>query len=397
MKRKRSTVSHQPRANADTLFQSYFGQLSPVEPFGKQAENENVKEKMDASAGLETGNKLKKLKLKFRGVTHTIHAKSKTETGFSSDSLIKKISPCSDCSKPQDDTDGNYVCPFDKRKGLGNKLLMPSVTESGFTAENHSHRGKTTGETIDVNHEHVCESKHITRRCALSVEFSDEDNKDAELHFLKDPGIPGSIKYGKMKLKSGKKYEDSDYVEEDPTSSDESISAWKKPKRESVDLLVQRGNHTCSVDSLKDVLSGSAASIADISDALVPMGKGENCQKWSNKSRKLRLQRRKIQSEKAAREAEAAAIRKILGQESGRKKREDKMKKHRDEFVKEKSNKSFNLGSNTVRLTMRPQGTVVTFSEDIGLPSIFQMGTNREKCSGPNCTDEYKYRDSKSK
>ncbi|KAL2571780.1 hypothetical protein AAZV13_17G029300 [Glycine max] len=179
-----------------------------------------------------------------------------------------------------------------------------------------------------------------------------------------------------MKLKSGKKYEDSDYVEEDPTSSDESISEWKKPKRESVDLLVQRGNHTCSVDSLKDVLSGSAASIADISDALVPMGKGENCQKWSNKSRKLRLQRRKIQSEKAAREAEAAAIRKILGQESGRKKREDKMKKHRDEFVKEKSNKSFNLGSNTVRLTMRPQGTVVTFSEDIGLPSIFQMGTN---------------------
>lgn len=148
---------------------------------------------------------------------------------------------------------------------------MPSVTESGFTAENHSHRGKTTGETIDVNHEHVCESKHITRRCALSVEFSDEDNKDAELHFLKDPGIPGSIKYGKMKLKSGKKYEDSDYVEEDPTSSDELISEWKKPKRESVDLLVQRGNHTCSVDSLKDVLSGSAASIADISDALVPM------------------------------------------------------------------------------------------------------------------------------
>lgn len=45
--------------------------------------------------------------------------------------------------------------------------------------------------------------------------------------------------------------------------------------------------------------------------------------------------------------------------------------------VQEKSNKSFNLGSNTVRLTMRPQGTVVTFSEDIGLPSIFQMGTNR--------------------
>ncbi|KAG5011057.1 hypothetical protein JHK82_019695 [Glycine max] len=46
---------------------------------------------------------------------------------------------------------------------------------------------------------------------------------------------------------------------------------------------------------------------------------------------------------------------------------------------------------------MSPQGTVVTFSEDIGLPSIFQMGTNGEKCAGPNCTNEYKYRDSRSK
>ncbi|RDX73079.1 hypothetical protein CR513_47361, partial [Mucuna pruriens] len=46
---------------------------------------------------------------------------------------------------------------------------------------------------------------------------------------------------------------------------------------------------------------------------------------------------------------------------------------------------------------MSPHGPVVTFSEDIGLPSIFQMRPNREKCAGPNCTNVYKYPDSKSK
>ncbi|TKY54231.1 hypothetical protein E2542_SST18637 [Spatholobus suberectus] len=102
MKRKRSRVSHQPLANADTEFQSYLGWLSLVEPLGKQAEKENVKDTMfGASAGLGTDNKPKKLKLKFGGVTHTIHAKSKTETGYNSDSLITKFSSCSDGPKPQ--------------------------------------------------------------------------------------------------------------------------------------------------------------------------------------------------------------------------------------------------------------------------------------------------------
>ncbi|TKY54230.1 Ino80 complex [Spatholobus suberectus] len=214
-----------------------------------------------------------------------------------------------------------------------------------------------------------------------------------------------------MKLNSQKKYEDWDYVEEDPTSSDESTSERKNLKRESVELLV-RGkectliNHNCSIESFKDVLYGSDASIIDISNGLIPTVSKREKGKLSEMKQQLKkagtAQRRKIQSEKAAREAVAAAIRKILSQESGRKKREERMNKRRDEFAKEKSSKSFNLGSNTVRLTMGPHGTVVTFSEDIGLPSIFQMRPNsypprREKCAGPNCTNVYKYRHSKSK
>lgn len=194
----------------------------------------------------------------------------------------------------QDDADGNDACPFDNKRGPGDKLLKHSKTESSLTAENHSHKRKTTGQNIKVNHEHVRKSRRITKRCALDVGFSDED---AELHFLeksnaskravsrhkdyqggtavhgiykvaergqidglKDLGTPGSIKDGKKKLNSEKKCENQDYVEEDPKSSDESISEGKKPKRGSVDLF----------DSFKDVLSGSDASIIDISSGLVP-------------------------------------------------------------------------------------------------------------------------------
>ncbi|XP_027331228.1 uncharacterized protein LOC113846788 [Abrus precatorius] len=441
MKKKRSRVSRRPRANADALFQCYFGWVPLEEPFGKQDENEKMRDTMVASGGLRTGNKPKKLKLKLGGVTHTIHTKSKTETGFSGGSFVTNFS---EGPKPQDDTNGNDACSFDKRRGLGDASLKPSRTESGFTAENHSHRGKRTEQSVNVIHERVHKSKRITRKGALSVGFSDEDNEDAELHYretshaskqavsrrrddcrsstvpgkfyvaqrsqiddLIDLGTPGSIEDGKKKLNLEKKSDDWDYVEEDPTSSDESESERKMSKRESVHLFVQGKegtiiNRNCSVDSFKDVLS----SIVDISDDSVPTVSKRKRGKLSEMELQLKkaeaAQRRKIQSEKAARDAEAAAIRKILGQESGRKKKQEKMNKRRDEFAKEKSTNTLILGSNTVRWTMGPQGTVVTFSEDIGLPSIFQMIRSsypppREKCAGPNCTNVYKYRDSKSK
>ncbi|KAJ4844232.1 hypothetical protein Tsubulata_027626 [Turnera subulata] len=47
------------------------------------------------------------------------------------------------------------------------------------------------------------------------------------------------------------------------------------------------------------------------------------------------LQRRRMQVEKANRESEAEAIRKILGQDSTRKKREDKIKKRQEELAQQ--------------------------------------------------------------
>ncbi|GJZ62651.1 INO80 complex subunit B isoform X1 [Tanacetum coccineum] len=48
-------------------------------------------------------------------------------------------------------------------------------------------------------------------------------------------------------------------------------------------------------------------------------------------------ERHKMQNEKASRESEAKAIRKILGQDSSSKKREDKLKKRQEELAQEKA------------------------------------------------------------
>lgn len=110
--------------------------------------------------------------------------------------------------------------------------------------------------------------------------------------------------------------------------------------------------------------------------------------------------RRRMQNEKAARESEAEAIRKILGQDSSRKKRE-KIKKQQDNRAQERTSNSATIASNVIRWVMGPSRTVVTFPDEIGLPSIFEpkpcsYPPPREKCAGPSCTNEYKYRDSKS-
>ncbi|GAU37437.1 hypothetical protein TSUD_206730, partial [Trifolium subterraneum] len=151
MTRKRSNVSRKPRANIDALFHNYFGLLP-------NAENENVRDTVVVSDGLGTTNKLKKLKLKFGGVTHTIHTKSKPGN--------------SDARNPKDNADNNDGRSFDKKREFG----VPK-TESSFASENHSHKRKATGQ-------HSRKSKRANERRAFGVGFSDEEDEDAELHFL---------------------------------------------------------------------------------------------------------------------------------------------------------------------------------------------------------------------
>ncbi|KAG8061460.1 hypothetical protein GUJ93_ZPchr0003g18288 [Zizania palustris] len=110
-------------------------------------------------------------------------------------------------------------------------------------------------------------------------------------------------------------------------------------------------------------------------------------------------QRRKMQVEKAEREQQAEAMRKILGIDT-EKKKEERKQKERDE--KEKQERLEEYKRNCIQCVMGPEGTVITFPDKMGLPSIFNSKPSsypppREKCAGPSCTNPYKYRDSKTK
>lgn len=111
--------------------------------------------------------------------------------------------------------------------------------------------------------------------------------------------------------------------------------------------------------------------------------------------------KRRQQSEKHDKETQANAIQKILGQDSSRKKREEKIQKQRKEIEQEKQAAAMSPAINSIRWVMGPSGNVVSFSQDVDLPLIFSgpcsYPQEREKCAAPLCSNTYKYRDSKTR
>ncbi|XP_058082224.1 uncharacterized protein LOC131230358 [Magnolia sinica] len=227
-------------------------------------------------------------------------------------------------------------------------------------------------------------------------------------------GLLRSSKEGKKKSRLERGSEDADYIEDedyDEPGSDGGFDAnmRKKQRKESLDSLADTKKEISLTTRQRALQSGkdvSSTSLVEFPNGLPPAPPRKQKEKLSEVEQQLKkaeaAQRRRMQVEKAARESEAEAIRKILGQDSSRKKKEDKLRKQRDELARERAANAMTLPSNTVRWIMGPTGTVVTFPKDLGLPSIFDSKpcsypAPREKCAGPSCTNAYKYRDSKSK
>ncbi|GMQ00340.1 hypothetical protein CsSME_00047463 [Camellia sinensis var. sinensis] len=217
------------------------------------------------------------------------------------------------------------------------------------------------------------------------------------------------------KSRSERGSDDTDYEEDEEIGSDgepEGKKKKKKLRKDSIDSAIEirkelaLTNRQRALLSSKDASSASGASIIEFPNGLPPAPPRKQKEQLSELEQQLKkaeaAQRRRLQVEKAARESEAEAIRKILGQDSSRKKREDKLKKRREELEQERAASARTLASNTIRWVIGPSSTVVTFSNDMGLPSIFNpkpcsYPPPRERCAGPSCTNPYKYRDSKSK
>ncbi|KAG8369079.1 hypothetical protein BUALT_Bualt15G0112900 [Buddleja alternifolia] len=223
-----------------------------------------------------------------------------------------------------------------------------------------------------------------------------------------------SSRSGKESKKSGsmKAYGDADYMEEEESVSDVEIELKNKKQRKESISISEFPNKESSVTtrrrailSGKDIATGLGASSIQFPDGLPPAPPRKPKEQLTEVQQQLKraeaAQRRKIQNEKAARESEAEAIRKILGQDSSRKRREEKFKKRQEELAQERSVNSARVAPDVVRWVIGPSGTVVTFPDEIGLPTIFEPKPSRypsprEECAGPSCTNAYKYRDSKS-
>ncbi|XP_062002873.1 uncharacterized protein LOC133720538 [Rosa rugosa] len=409
------------------------------------------------SDNLENKSTVKKVKLKVGGVTRTIQAKS-TSGGASNVGLSStKSSHISDAPRPrkrlilQENSDDNGSFGSDKGSGLrgvASKDPSKSVFDLG---KDDSSRGRMPEEPIR-------KSKRIPKRRVLdgTVDVGDDDD-DVEVRYLEklktskntpdysldyqedeeravrkerkisrvlkgsgvgqysvdmvDYGISRSGKEGK-KSRSGGVLDDTDYVEEDEPVSDgePELKIRKKSRKEFVESSSDNKEMTVTtrrraLQTSKDVSSSIGASVIEFPNGLPPAPprkqKDEFCAVEQQLKKVEAAQRRRMQVEKAARESEAEAIRKILGQDSSRKKKEDKIKKRQEDLAQERAANSM-LPSDSVRWVMGPSGSIVTFPDTIGLPTIFDpkpcsYPPPREKCAGPYCTNPYKYRDSQSK
>nr|VDD03805.1 unnamed protein product [Brassica oleracea] len=292
-------------------------------------------------------------------------------------------------SKPVNDTTNNGL------KENSDKFNSPLDKKADLEDESITGRRKQGEPSVSVRKSKRAPKKRV---------FVGDDDSDNEIRYLE------KLKYrnvsvcneetasGRRLLKPSnreKAFEEMDYEEEelDPVADVKEIG--NEVKRETT--LTSRQRALASA-------SGKSSAI-EFTDGLPPTTsrrKKENLSEMEQQLKKAEAaQRRKVQVEKAARESEVKAIRKILGQDSSRKKREDKIKKRLDELAQEKAAHEERASTSYIRTIMGPNGTTVSFPID-KVPSLFDPKPSsypppRENCAGPSCTNSYKYRDSKTK
>ncbi|WVZ90752.1 hypothetical protein U9M48_037023 [Paspalum notatum var. saurae] len=193
-----------------------------------------------------------------------------------------------------------------------------------------------------------------------------------------------------------------DNTEEEPTSGSELDAEDNEQKSVTESPVNVRSEPlTTRRRALQSWMDGNSSSTVEFPDGLPLAPSRSKKDKLSEEELLAKkaeaAQRRRMQVEKATKESEAEAIRKILGMDS-EKKKEERKQKEREE--KERAVREQNIAATSVRWVMGPTGTIVSFPHAVGLPSIFNSKPHsypppREKCAGPSCTNAYKYRHSK--
>ncbi|OIW12998.1 hypothetical protein TanjilG_15447 [Lupinus angustifolius] len=362
--------------------------------------------------GLGNENRVKKFKLKLGGVTHTIQTNTTSNNASDKKSGLQGL-PWKDFSRGGFGL-GKEESSMGRLSGKNKFGKQGDKTESVWKSKRVPKRRVLDGELSDDDDEIRYLEKLKTSR--VSAMYRDEEKlskkhkKLSSVSYMENASSSRSGRDGKTRLRSDRVHEDNDYEEEEESGSDGELEDRKKKKqrKESVDVMMdtKREKNLMTRQRALQSSKDASASLIEFPNGLPPPPPRKQKEKLTEVEQQLKkaeaAQRRRMQAEKAARESEAEAIRKILGQDSNRKKQEDKMKKRREELAQEKAANALKLAPNTIRYVMGPSGTTVTFPEEMGLPSIFNSKPcsyppPREICAGPSCTNPYKYRHSKSK
>ncbi|ESQ29707.1 hypothetical protein EUTSA_v10023443mg [Eutrema salsugineum] len=359
----------------------------------------NKKDSIDTSerrAGFDVLPVVKKVKLKIGGSSRTINAVSASDSASElRGTPLDSASKANSCNDTRDSKTNTY--PIRKSNRISKRRVLDEELDSlddddddekiQFLRRVKMAKAVTVEEDVDDDGERSRKHKKLSKVMKQNVGTSEKSSK---------------------KVKTVKTFDDADYVKED----EEEVLSEAEVGVENKSARTRRRADDEGFSELKPEMtvttrrrsghSGNAIEFPLGLPPAPPRKRKENGLEGDQQLKKAEAaQRRKLQVEKAARESEAEAIRKILGQDSSRKKKEDKIKKRQEEKAKEKAADSFARRSDTVKWVMGPSRTVVTFPEELGLPAIFNSGPHsypppRERCAGPECTNPYKYRDSES-
>ncbi|KAK4717441.1 hypothetical protein R3W88_015779 [Solanum pinnatisectum] len=287
--------------------------------------------------------------------------------------------------------------------------MLEDVGRSGEEVKRISNQGS---EYTDYEEEELLsdgEAKRTKKKDKQMESYETLVETKSEISLTTRPRQRALLSGKEVNRKSNRGSEDPDYEEEELLSDGEAKRTKKKEKqmKESYETSVETKSEISLTTRQRALLSRRDSSATSVNQIGYPYGcppspPQKQKEKLSDVEQQLKIakaaQKRRIRYEEAARESEAEAIRKILGQDSNKKKQE-KIKKQQEELAQEKAAKE--LAPNTIRTVMGPTGTVVTFPHDMGLPSIFDSKPcsyppPREKCAGPSCVNPSNYRDPKS-
>lgn len=366
-------------------------------------------------------NRLRKVKLKIGGLTRSIHTKTTQEAGDggtldgSFHRHKQKDSGGQKYHNTNKDTHGNRI------EGKHGDKHDISPSSDLFRKSKRVPKKRTLdGDSDDEDGElryleklkmaKVAPEQPIATDHPVAYDDSLEDglkkkklskvskNKSTLYEVDEDFILSRSSRDGRKKLKLG---DSNDFIEVEEPGMNE-----PKKKVKEADSLSDLKNETPGLTTRQRALQGRGGhgeSLIEYPDGLPPAPSRKQKERLSEveiQAKKAEAaQRRKMQVEKAEREQQAEAMKKILGIDSEKKKEERKLKEREEQ---EKQERFEEYKRNCIQCVMGPEGTVITFPDKMGLPSIFNSKPSsypppREKCAGPSCTNPYKYRDSKTK